>query len=275
MPSREANRARDGCDETVSLDPEVLPLQILTIGNLALVAVPFEMTTMAGRRLRQSVATELTSMGIDTVVVAGLANAYAGYVATREEYAAQHYEGASTHFGPWTLSALRQEFARLGSAMANNEDDVEPGPQPRDLSCCQNSLITGIVFDDKPLFKSFGSVHVDAKTSYSRGQTVAVTYWAGHPRNNLKTQGTYLEVQRLANGSWTTVARDSDWSTKYGWRRNLCFPTFACSHVTVEWTIPDDATPGRYRIRHHGHWKSGFGGSINPYTGTSRTFTIQ
>ena len=32
--------------------PEVLPLQVVTLGNLALVAVPFEMTTMAGRRLR-------------------------------------------------------------------------------------------------------------------------------------------------------------------------------------------------------------------------------
>lgn len=254
--------------------PEVLPLQIITIGNLALVAVPFELTTMAGRRLRYTVATELKSVGIDTVVVAGLANAYAGYVATREEYAVQHYEGASTHFGPWTLSALRQEFARLGSALVKNEH-ADPGPQPTDLSCCQNSLITGVVFDDKPLFKNFGSVHVDAKTNYIRGQTVTVTYWGAHPRNDLKVQDTYLEVQRRTSGVWITVARDWDWSTKYRWRRILCFPTFACSHVTVEWTIPHDATPGSYRIRHHGHWKSGFDGSINPYTGTSRVFTIQ
>ena len=34
------------------------------------------------------------------VVVAGPANTYGHYVATREEYAIQRYEGASTVFGP-------------------------------------------------------------------------------------------------------------------------------------------------------------------------------
>lgn len=37
------------------------------------------------------------------VVVAGPANTYAHYVTTREEYAVQRYEGASTLFGPCTL----------------------------------------------------------------------------------------------------------------------------------------------------------------------------
>src|SRR6185436_18607806 len=66
--------------------PEVLPLQIVRLGNLALVATPFEPTTMAGRRLREAVEAELMRLGVDHVVIAGLSNAYAGYVATREEY---------------------------------------------------------------------------------------------------------------------------------------------------------------------------------------------
>lgn len=36
------------------------------------------------------------------VVIAGPANTYAHYVTTKEEYAVQRYEGASTIFGPCT-----------------------------------------------------------------------------------------------------------------------------------------------------------------------------
>ena len=74
--------------------------------------------------------------------------------------------------------------------------------------------------------------------------------------------------------SWITVANDWDWETRYIWQRNNCFPTLACSHVTVQWAIPATATVGTYRIRHHGHWKSGWDGSISAYSGTSREFTV-
>jgi neutral ceramidase len=250
--------------------PEVLPVQIAIIGNLALVALPFEITTMAGRRIRQTVAAELSSLGVDHVVIAGLANAYAGYVATREEYAIQHYEGASTHFGPHTQAALEQESHRLAVALRTGAA-VAPGPTPRDLTCCQSTAITGVVFDDKPLFKSFGDVETNAASSYSRGQTARAVFWGGHPKNNLKTQSTFLQVQRYVNGAWTTVARDWDPETRYVWKRD----GIANSKITIEWDIPSNAQPGTYRLVHSGHWKSGWTGAISAYTGRSRSFTVQ
>jgi neutral ceramidase len=250
--------------------PEVLPLQIATIGNLALVAVPFEVTTMAGRRLREMVAAALAPRGVTHVVIAGLANAYAGYMATREEYALQHYEGASTHFGPHSLAALMQEMNRVAVSLRDGTA-LAAGPTPRDLSCCQSSVITGVVFDDKPLFKSFGDVETDAAASYTRGQTARAVFWGGHPKNNLKIQGTYLEVQRKNGTSWITVARDWDPETRYVWRRD----GIANSKVTIEWDIPADAVAGQYRLVHSGHWKSGWTGAISSYQGFSRTFTVQ
>jgi neutral ceramidase len=47
------------------------------------------------------------------LVVAGLTNTYASYIATYEEYAVQRYEGASTVFGPHTLDAYIQVLAQL------------------------------------------------------------------------------------------------------------------------------------------------------------------
>lgn len=257
--------------------PEVLPLQLVRIGNVALVAVPFEVTTMAGRRLRETVQEELAPLGVTDVLIAGLANAYSGYVTTREEYRKQHYEGASTHFGPWTLAALQQEFDRLARAMKTGEP-VPRGPTPTDLSGVVIGLQPGVVYDDKLLWVTFGSVvqgH-DVKPSYSRGETAYAKFWAGHPRNDLRTQGTFLRVQRQnEDGTWKDVAYDWDWDTIYRWERVPCFPTFGCSHVTIEWRIPEDAVPGVYRLVHHGHWKSGWDGKARPYTGTSRAFTVR
>ncbi|MCA9695258.1 MAG: neutral/alkaline non-lysosomal ceramidase N-terminal domain-containing protein, partial [Myxococcales bacterium] len=66
--------------------PQVLPLQIFVIGELAIVAVPGELTTVAGRRLRETVRAELAARGVTTVLLTTYANAYTGYVCTREEY---------------------------------------------------------------------------------------------------------------------------------------------------------------------------------------------
>jgi neutral ceramidase len=251
--------------------PEVLPLQVVTFGSLALIAMPFEMTTIAGRRLRQTVLSQLSPIGVNQAVIAGLANAYAGYVATPEEYATQHYEGASTHFGQWTLGAVQQETEKLVAALRNGSA-VPPGPAPRDLRNNQTTLQTGVVFDDKPLGASFGGVVADANPSYARGRTVVVKFWAGHPKNNLRRQGSFLQVQRYAGTSWVTVAYDWDWETKYRWERPI--GCVACSHAIVEWTIPATAELGAYRIRHDGDWKSGITGAITAYTGYSREFTV-
>lgn len=255
--------------------PEVLPVQVLKIGNLALVGVPFELTTMAGRRLRATVEQVLRPAGVKRVVIAGLANAYAGYVTTREEYAAQHYEGASTHFGPWTLGALQQQTQRLAVSLRDGTS-LPPGPSPRDLRKEQSSVQTGVVFDDKPLGRSFGEVISQPRESYARGQTASVTFWGAHPKNNLRTMDSFLRIQRKTpGGSWVTVATDNDWETRYLWKRDACVPTLACSRVTVEWTIPASAAPGTYRIRHDGNWRSGWDGKIRPYAGTSRELTVK
>jgi neutral ceramidase len=256
--------------------PEVLPLQLITVGSLALVSVPFELTTMAGRRLRETVRERLAPVGITEVIIAGLSNAYAGYVTTREEYAKQDYEGASTHFGPWTLAALRQEFARLAEALRAHAP-VDPGPTPRDLRDEVIGLQPGGMFDDKPLGTSFGDVvhGRDAGPAYTRGETVSVTFWGGHPKNDLRIQNTFLGVQRHEGTGWVEVAYDWDWETKYHWKRENCLLTRACSHITVEWTIPEATPVGTYRLLHGGDWKSGWDGKVRPYTGVSREFTVE
>src|SRR3990167_6425233 len=119
--------------------PDILPLQIIKIGHLIIVAAPFELTTMTGRRIVDQVA---KVMPHHHIVLSALANAYAGYVATHEEYQIQRYEGASTHFGPWTSAALQQLYRKLANALAYHQA-IEQGPLPPDLSNSQMTLLPG------------------------------------------------------------------------------------------------------------------------------------
>jgi hypothetical protein len=114
------------------LAPTILPLQILKIGQFIVAGFPGEVTTMAGRRLRETLMTALSPVG-KHVVLAAYANDYSQYVTTKEEYDMQHYEGASTLFGPFTLMAYQQELRKLAIALRTGAP-VEPGPPPPEVS---------------------------------------------------------------------------------------------------------------------------------------------
>lgn len=110
--------------------PNILALQIFVLGDIAIVGLPIEPTTVAGRRIRAQVQAALAPRGVRNVVVAGYTNGYASYLTTYEEYQAQRYEGASTLYGQWTLAAfqtkLEEACARL--LVPTNARNMDPGP---------------------------------------------------------------------------------------------------------------------------------------------------
>lgn len=110
-------QARAGAMRESAMVPTVLPLQIILIGNLALVCAPGEFTTTAGARLRQSVAKRLAPRGVTRVLLCTYCNDYMGYVTTFEEYQAQAYEGGHTIFGQWTLAAFQTKFDELAAEL--------------------------------------------------------------------------------------------------------------------------------------------------------------
>jgi neutral ceramidase len=245
----------------------VLPLQVVRIGQVAIVAAPGEFTIMSGRRVRAAVAAQLPE--VRHVIFAGYANAYAGYVTTPEEYRAQYYEGASTHFGPWTLPAYQQEFAALAAALRTGEP-TPSAAEPPDLAAGWPTVApAGRVPDLAPPGRRLGQVARQPRPSYRPGDLAAATFHGGCPNNDTRNGSTYLEVQRDGTGGWTTVAVDDDWTTLFRWHRVLP----GVSVVRVAWRIPADAEPGRYRIVHHGDALDR-AGAVTPYTGVSRPFTV-
>jgi len=103
--------------------PKILPIQLFIIGDLALAGFPFEITTIAGKRLRKSLEETLAARGVTRVILCPYANGYSGYMTTNEEYQAQIYEGGHTVFGQWSLAALQTKFDALAKEMLKPKEE--------------------------------------------------------------------------------------------------------------------------------------------------------
>lgn len=109
--------AVDGYRSEKPWTAKVLPLQICLLGELALCAFPFEITTIAGKRLKSSLEERLKEKGIEHVILVPYANDYSAYITTNEEYQVQMYEGGHTVFGQWSLAALQTKMDELAQVI--------------------------------------------------------------------------------------------------------------------------------------------------------------
>jgi neutral ceramidase len=265
--------------------PDVVPLQLFRLGQLVIVNIPTELTTMAGRRLKSALKATLVQQGAlaangGTVVISGLSNGYADYTTTFEEYQEQRYEGGSTIFGPLQLNGYIQEFSRLAVAMAQHQT-VDPGPMPDDFSA---KLGKGMQpkAELPPKNGAFGDVSVDVRASaYTAGEDVVeVMFVGGLPNNDMREGGTFLEVQRQATGgTWQTVAVDGDVETRFHVVPHKCGVLSSCKYhdTTVQWFPAAQTAPGTYRIVHYGAYYSKPAlkqGKFVQYTGASSTFKV-
>ncbi|MBV6493216.1 MAG: Neutral ceramidase [Turneriella sp.] len=249
--------------------PQILPVQIFRLGTLALIAQPTEITTMAGRRVREKVESILSPLGVTHAVVVSHSNAYASYVTTPEEYRAQEYEGASTHFGPHTLDAFLQEYTHLSKALVQGYK-VSQGVYPKDYSWSQISLQPGVLYDSAPKGKKFGSVLKDAKESYRIGEEVTVEFQSAHPRNDLMAMDNFAIVERRVQDSFEFVAGDRDPEITFTWERTRTSE----SKAILRWKTKD-ALPGEYRIVHRGVAKAFLWGKKTRFEGKSRSFFLK
>ncbi|PXX66777.1 neutral ceramidase [Nocardia tenerifensis] len=248
--------------------PNVVPIQLVRLGELYLAAAGGEFTITAGLRVRRVVA-ETLGVPLERVLMQGYANAYHEYVTTPEEYDAQQYEGASTLFGRYTLGAYQQEFARLATAFAASRA-VPRGPAPRDVSNLQPNFQPGAGPDAAAPGRGFGDVLTQPAPSYALGGRVTAEFVSAHPKHDTRRNGTFLEVQRQnAAGEWVRVANEGEWAVKFFWSKRGT----AESVARFTWDIPADATPGRYRLQHYAASLSA-DGALHPFTGTTNDFQV-
>ena len=262
--------------------PEAIPMQLLRLGELFIAAVPTEMTTMAGRRFRKAIASELEGLGVKGphVVIAGLSNGYTHYTTTYEEFQEQRYEGGSTIYGPYQLDAYIHEFRLLARDLVQG-NSPESDPTPRDFS--HELIDTGerLHTDHLPAgARSFGEMLQEPRESYTADEDVVIRFAGANPNNNLRHEGSFLEVQRKREDSegWDVVAVDGDWETKFVVHKETRDLIEHVSIWEVTWHVPQSAKVGTYRIVHNGTrlHESIFGDrSFFGYAAVSRAFRVE
>ncbi|XP_034181151.2 neutral ceramidase isoform X2 [Osmia lignaria lignaria] len=254
--------------------PKIVATQVALVGNVVIAGVPGEFTTMSGRRLREAIKTVMNDASDDetSVIVAGLCNTYTDYVTTPEEYQIQRYEGASTIFGPHTLTIYLKQYQELVTA-AILKKNVEHGPTPPDLRKKNLlSFVTPVLYDTPKWGQHFGDCIKQPQKMVLPGDVVTAVFVSGHPRNNLMTESSFLTIERLGEDEiWIPVATDASWETRFEWKRTSV--VLGSSQVTITWHVPEDIKDGEYRIRHNGYYRYILGG-VFPYYGVSNHFQV-
>lgn len=249
--------------QTPPLQSQIRSVTIARIGQLVILAVPVEVTTMAGRRLRQSVMQELGDWA-QHIVLAGYTNGYAGYITTPEEYQLQQYEAAHTLHGQWSLPAYQQVASQLARSLESDTavtttvayDDwrgksVNVPLPPGSLQATKNKGDLGLAL---PL----------QTTQYSPGDTVSVEFISQHPNRHYVTGNTFLLVERKSEPGWQVIADDGNWQTRVRWREEN-----GRLIAQLIWEIPQHTASGEYRLRHQGFDEQGI-----TFTGPSQNFQV-
>lgn len=271
---------------TEFISNSALPFQVFALGNMALVGLPWEITTTSARRLRAMVTNELRGSGVDYVVIASMANDFVQYLATREEYATQNYEGASTQFGPWTLAAVQQELRKLVVSLRDGAEAPEGTVLERSAPTLVR--VPYQAGDARPNGGDFGDVLSDASATYAAGEDVTVQFAAAHPRNDAmaKLNASYLYAERqISESKWEIVATDRlpelilYWSSQPDFGPLNQAPPWRQSTIDAIWHTPANLPSGIYRIRYSGTAISAFdqpdAGETVPFEGVSSAFVVE
>uniref|UniRef100_A0A8C5GCR9 Neutral ceramidase n=1 Tax=Gouania willdenowi TaxID=441366 RepID=A0A8C5GCR9_GOUWI len=224
--------------------PQIVDVQIITIGSVAIVAIPGEMTTMSGRRLREAV----TQVRENTTVPLNKSRMTQNIIIFI------------------TNTAYLLKYRGLAKAIAQDRvSELPSGPEPPFFEENLFNLLPAAPVDRKPENSSFGDVLEEVYPVYRpvRGRR--------SPSGRHKTFVT-VEIFDNRTKTWEVIHTDASWETRFHWLKG----SGQQSNATVEWFIPPTAPRGSYRIQHFGHFKGrkNFLNFIQPYNGSSQVFTV-
>ena len=105
--------------------PSYAQVSVLRLGSRVIGVVPAEVTSTAGRQMREGMLAAAREGGggsaVSAALLLGHANGYLGYVTTADEYTAQYYEGASTIYGPGEAAMFGRTLAQLAASISTGD----------------------------------------------------------------------------------------------------------------------------------------------------------
>lgn len=229
--------------------PQILPYGLVLVGNLTVLVLPHEVTTMSSRRLKKEVISVLGKPNAG-IVLSGLTNDFSGYITTPEEYSTQNYEGGHTLHGLQSLNALRQEFHDMSlflksgsqkTSLISNllpldlSDKIQPLPIP---------FSNEVSNEPKKIFQPNAN-------EYLLGDSVRCRVATANPNVGYPKVNSYLWVEKRDGSRWTPILSDADFDTKFIFQNRRLWGIQEQS-LDLIWETSSFAKIGEYRLVHEG-----------------------
>lgn len=230
--------------------PSITSIQILQIGFLYIICVPGELTTMSGRRLRNTLMDYFinsNSKDIGIILITSLSNDYINYITTKEEYNLQRYEGGATLFGPNELMIFQKLYLNLLKYLVNNEI-LEPESEAPKFNVQNQTFLTKV---DINLLRKIECIK-QPNLVYKINETATATFTTTNPNRNILHSNSYFFVEKKINNKWNILTTDADWYTKIHWEWSWFY-----FDALIEVDLDNELfSPGIYRITFNGQIQS-------------------
>jgi len=179
--------------------PQVLQLGVFQVGKVLVGTVPVEPTTEVGAAIRAAIL-RTGPEAAEASLLVSLTNGYALYVASAEEYEAQHYEGGSTIYGPNTAAMLTYELGRLSGSLREGPPLVRVAPANAYLR-----EATSHFWPQQPIPAGFRR-EVEGATC-TPGE-LRVRWTDLRPGTLIPADGPILQLEESHGGKWALRAED-------------------------------------------------------------------
>jgi hypothetical protein len=250
---------------TVGVSPYNAKVQVMRINDLALAGMPGEPTIEMGRRVERSILKAAPGIFKNAITV-GLANDYASYFPTIQEYEAYHYEGSFSLFGQQTGNVLKSRLVHLAQLMQSHQP-VEPCTVDR--ACITPPDQLAPTMQPEPFVPDLSAGTIEAQPAPIARFSATNFQWVGGGPGAEWNQGhAMVEVQRQEGTHWITVASDLDTEVPVHYVKQN-----GLNHWEAFFDTTKDWATGTYRFHVSGHAATG-PATTRPYSLDSSPFAI-
>ena len=181
--------------------PQVFQFGVYRVGDVLIGSVPVEPTTEVGALIRETLLGSAPA-GVTRSLAVSLANGYASYVASAEEYEAQHYEGGSTLYGPNTAEMLAYELGQLATSLRSGSPTVAV-----DGALAFHADSPTHFWAPRPIPAGFRRDVLDGVCSQ---EDIRIQWTDLRPGTLVPADAPILQIERERAGQWEFLADDSD-----------------------------------------------------------------
>ncbi len=181
--------------------PQVFQFGVYRLGDVLMGSVPVEPTTEVGALIRETLLVSAPD-GVERALAISLANGYASYVASAEEYEAQHYEGGSTLYGPNTAEMIAYELGQLAASLSSGSPTVSVN-----TAQAFHAESPSHFWAPRPIPAEFPREVLDGVCS---AEEVRIRWADLRPGTLVPADAPIVQIERESAGQWEFLADDAN-----------------------------------------------------------------